>query len=166
MAPGGGVASDMTSRMHAIRSSFHRAGVLQLTIGYVVTAGVPRGTVRFVESYGGLLGQTRSEHIHYRCPCGMLFPATVNRAVNATRDPQIADALRAGTLLTVECPHCGQSADVQVTVVYHDEEARRFALVLPAARRHRELEERAELLKLLAREGGAALPNYVVNFAV
>src|SRR5215831_15714183 len=74
-----------------------------------------------LERFGGLLGQTRSERIHYRCPCGMLYPAIVYRAVNATRDPELAERLRAGVLNAVECTSCGLGADVQVTVVYHDE---------------------------------------------
>src|SRR5262249_32075721 len=114
----------------------------------------------------GAWSRTRTESLHYRCPCGALFVAEVHRVVNATRDPALADRLRGGTLGRVTCPACAQPSDVQVPVLYHDELGRRLVLVLPTSLRHRELEERAELLLALARDKSHALPGYVVDFAV
>jgi len=114
----------------------------------------------------GAWSRTRTESLHYRCPCGALFVAEVHRVVNATRDPALADRLRGGTLGRVTCPACAQPSDVQVPVLYHDELGRRLVLVLPTSFRHRELEERAELLLALARDKSHALPAYVVDFAV
>ena len=121
---------------------------------------------RSPESYAGAWGRTRTEAVHYSCPCGLLLSAEVHRAVNATRDPAVAARLRDGVLGRVSCPSCGQGGSVEVPVVYHDEERRQFVLVLPPGLRHRELEERAELLLALARDAGAAIPPYVVEFKV
>jgi hypothetical protein len=84
----------------------------------------------------------------------------VHRSVNATRDPALAARLREGTLNQIVCSACGQAASVEVPVVYHDEERRRLVLVLPAGLRHRELEERAELLMTMARDRGFPVPAY------
>lgn len=121
---------------------------------------------RSAESSEGAWGVTRTEPIHYRCPCGLLFAATVHRTVNATRDPAIAERLRAGSLGRIVCPDCGTASEVAVPVVHHDEAAGKLTLILPAALRHRELEERAALLLELARDPGPSLPPYAVDFAV
>ena len=121
---------------------------------------------RSADAYGGAFSRTRTESLHYRCPCGALFATDVHRVVNATRDPDLTAAFLAGTLARATCPTCAQRSDVQVPVVYHDETERRFVLVLPPALRHRELEERAELLVALARDAGHNLPSYVVEFTV
>src|SRR5262249_4094715 len=123
---------------------------------------MPRST----DSYAGAWGRTRTEALHYSCPCGTLFAVEIHRAVNAARDPDLAARLRAGTLARVTCPDCGQLGNVEAPVVYHDEERRQFVLLLPPALRHRELEERAELLLALARDRGHTVPRYVVEFQV
>lgn len=110
--------------------------------------------------YGGASGRTRTEPIHYSCRCGSVFAVEVHRSVNATRDPALAARLREGTLNHIVCPACGQAAAVEVAVVYHDEDRRRLVLVLPAGARHRELEERAELLQTMARDRGFPVPPY------
>jgi hypothetical protein len=118
------------------------------------------------DCYTGSWGETRTEAVHWSCACGFLFPVAIQRAVNASRDPELAAQLRAGMLGRVTCPSCGRADTVEVPVVYHDEAQRRFVLVLPPALRHRELEERAELLLALARDRGHAVPRYVVEFTV
>jgi hypothetical protein len=111
--------------------------------------------------YTGQAGKTRIEALHYSCPCGAVFPARVYRVVNASHDPEPAERLRSGTLNQVTCPSCGHVADAQVSVVYHDEDERRFALVLPESGRTRELWERAELLRVIAEDADAPVPDYV-----
>src|SRR5215470_16122431 len=113
----------------------------------------------------GAWGVSRNEPIHYRCPCGVLFHATVPTVVNATRDPALADKLRAGMLTRVVCPSCGGGSDVALPVVYHDEAAGKVVLVLPGSLRHRELEERAAFLRALA-DSDETLPPYAVDFAI
>jgi CpXC motif protein len=121
---------------------------------------------RAVEPFGGAWGRTRTESIHYSCPCGYLFAADVHRSVSATRDPALANRLIDGTLSHVTCPSCGQVSRVDVPVVYHDEAKHKLILVLPPSLRHRELEERAEMLLALARDKGHAIPAYVRDFMV
>jgi hypothetical protein len=113
------------------------------------------------KSYLGQAGQTRVEALHYSCPCGAVFPARVHRVVNTTRDPELGARVRAGTLNQVVCEDCGRVAEVQVSLIYHDEDERRFILVLPESARTRELWERAELLRLLADDADASVPDYV-----
>ena len=111
--------------------------------------------------YTGHAGQTRIESLHYSCPCSAVFPARVYRVVNASRDPEPAERLRSGTLNQVTCPSCGHVAEAQVSVIYHDEDERRFALMLPESGRTRELWERAELLRLVAEDADTPVPDYV-----
>src|SRR6266568_3851440 len=121
---------------------------------------------RSTESYAGAWGRTRTEALHYSCGCGLVFAVEVHRAVNASRDPELAARLRDGTLGRVTCPSCAQAGVAEVPVVYHDEVRRQFVLVLPPGLRHRELEERAELLLALARDRGYSVPAYVMEFKV
>ncbi|MBI5478645.1 MAG: hypothetical protein HY906_07320 [Deltaproteobacteria bacterium] len=111
--------------------------------------------------YTGQAGQTRLESLHYSCPCGAVFPARVYRVVNATRDPEPGERLRSGTLNQVTCPSCGHVGEAQVSVIYHDEDERRFALMLPESGRTREMWERAELMRLVAEDPSAPVPDYV-----
>src|SRR5687768_5369460 len=106
------------------------------------------------EVYGGGWGRTRTEAFHESCACGFIYAADLHRAVNVTRDPALGTRLIEGTLGAVTCPSCGAAGRIDLPVIYHDEQRRRFILVLPVALRHRELEERAELLLLLARDRG------------
>jgi CpXC protein len=110
--------------------------------------------------YGGACGRTRTEPTHYSCRCGAVLAVEVHRSVNATRDPGLGARLREGGLNHIVCPACGQGAVVEVAVVYHDEEKRRLILVLPVGSRHRELEERADVLMAMGRDRGFPIPAY------
>ena len=90
----------------------------------------------------------------------------MHAAVDAGSDPDLATKLFGGTLLQVNCPACRMVSTVETPVVYHDRERRLFALVLPSAMRHRELDERTALLTLLARDKAHGVPSYVRDFAV
>ncbi|HEY3357389.1 MAG TPA: CpXC domain-containing protein, partial [Polyangia bacterium] len=113
------------------------------------------------QPYTGQAGQTRLEAVHYSCPCGAVFPARVHRVVNATRDPGLGARVRTGTLNQVVCPECARAAEISVSVIYHDQDERRFILVLPESARTREMWERAELWRLLAEDAAAFVPDYV-----
>src|SRR5215467_1711044 len=104
------------------------------------------------EIYGGACGRTRTDSIHYTCACGFVYVIETHRSVNVTRDPVLGQRLREGTLANVSCPQCQAAATVELPVVYHDEARRQLILVLPPGLRHRELEERAELLMAMARD--------------
>ncbi|MDY0002317.1 MAG: hypothetical protein RBU30_13560, partial [Polyangia bacterium] len=90
----------------------------------------------------------------------------VHTQVNATSDPALKERLLTGDLNWVQPSGFEELQQVFVPVVFHDEERRVFALVLPEAYRSRELEERACLLQRLARDGGLPVPGYVVHFDV
>ena len=93
--------------------------------------------------YEGLPGRTRQTVIHYTCyGCGLTFGAKAWRTVNVASDPELADLLSRGELNTLTCPACSASCLPNLPLVYHDPQARRFALLLPEAMRHQELETR------------------------
>jgi CpXC motif protein len=118
------------------------------------------------EIYGGACGRTRTEPTHFSCTCGLTFVVDAHRSVNVTRDPVLGQKLRDGTLGQVVCPACGTAASLEIPVVYHDEQKRQMILVLPPALRHRELEERAELLLAMARDRGFPVPGYARELQV
>lgn len=115
--------------------------------------------------YRGSVGQTRTERLLYSCPDGTAVPIEVYRCVNARTHPDLARRLRTAG---VNFARCGDRdpAPVHVPVVYHDPDARIFALVLPESARHRELIERADLLAELADDCEYEVPAYVRDFAV
>ncbi len=119
--------------------------------------------------YRGRLGATRKEILHVSCRCGAILAAEVYRSVDAEASPKLAARLaspEAPAFDEVSCPHCARATPVHVPVVYHDPDARQFALVIPEAMRHRELEERARLLDDLAADREAEIPSYVRRPAV
>ena len=105
--------------------------------------------------YTGPLGATRREGAFVAAPEGGARRVELARQVNALTDPLLARQALEGTL------HRAGDHDLAVPFVYHDPTARRFALVVPAARAHDELTLRAELLTRLAAEHADALPAYV-----
>ncbi len=117
-----------------------------------------------VTAYTGRSVQSRRESIIYRCPCGERFPAEVWRAIDSDDDERRTRLIE-GDLNRVRCPRCEASADVQVSVLFHDPVARRLALVAPSSERHRELALVAELYTLLASDAAPAV-DYVFEARV
>jgi hypothetical protein len=72
----------------------------------------------------------------------------------------------AGGTASVDCPACHATIIIETAMVVHDPDGQRFILVIPERLRHRELEERAELLLELAADKSAAPPPWVVDFEV
>ncbi|HET8932452.1 MAG TPA: HEAT repeat domain-containing protein [Polyangiales bacterium] len=70
--------------------------------------------------------------------------------------PELRDRALAGTLHRLD-----DGRELAIPYVYHDPEARKFALVLPAVLAHTELSERARLLGDLARDTPYPIPAYV-----
>lgn len=114
--------------------------------------------------YRGHLGRTARTSVLITSAAGPAFPAPVYTSVNVTANPELKEALFAGTLNEIECPYeKGRVYALAIPVVYHDEQARRLVLFLPEALRHEEFKRRCELLQELDRQP-ESLPNYVRNF--
>jgi hypothetical protein len=105
--------------------------------------------------YAGPLGATRREAAFVTTSEGAARRVELVRQVNALTDPLLARQALEGTL------HRAGEHDLAVPFVYHDPTARRFALVVPAARAHEELTLRAELLARLASDPSESIPAYV-----
>ena len=105
--------------------------------------------------YTGPLGVTRRESASVPSPDGSPRRIEVVRQVNVLTDPLLARQALDGTL------HRVQELELAVPFLFHDPSARRFALVVPAARAHEELRLRAELLQRLADDASEVLPGYV-----
>ncbi|MBH23979.1 MAG: hypothetical protein CMH57_05920 [Myxococcales bacterium] len=115
--------------------------------------------------YRGELGVTRYEKVVVTGASGQAFEAQVCTQVNVTSDPALRASLLDGSLNAVVDPRSGDRYVLAVPVLYHDEEARLFALVLPDALRHQELQQRAALLERLEALQ-QPLPKYVRRFLV
>lgn len=116
--------------------------------------------------YQGLPGRTHQVVIHYTCyGCGLTFGAKAWRTVNVASDPELADLLSRGELNTLTCPGCNASCLPNLPLVYHDPQARHFALLLPEAMRHLELDARRALLAELDADE-APIPDYVKRVEV
>ncbi len=83
------------------------------------------------------------------------------RAVNVGEFPDLREPALSGALHRLD-----DGEPVDVPFVYHDPEARQFALVVPEGARGRELSERARLLDLLMGEDEGEVPDYVRHFSV
>ena len=105
--------------------------------------------------YTGPLGVTRRESASVPTAEGAPRRVEVVRQVNVLTDPLLARQALDGTL------HKVQELELAVPFLFHDPTARRFALVVPAARAHEELTLRAELLTRLASDPSDALAGYV-----
>jgi HEAT repeat protein len=115
-------------------------------------------------AYRGAVGQTQTRTVHITNARGDLVATTVHTTIDAVSDPELVERLYAGSLNAVRLD--GQSAhEVAMPIVYHDPAAELLVLVLGEAHRHREIEERIQLLKRL-REDDAPIPAYVKDFAV
>ena len=106
--------------------------------------------------YAGTCGQTRFEFVHLLAADGSSESVSLCRVVNVQTHPELRERTLAGTLHRLE-----DGRELAVPYVYHDPEARKFALVLPAVLAHTELSERARLLTELARDTPYPIPLYV-----
>ena len=106
--------------------------------------------------YEGEAGRTRLEHVHVTIPGGFVRSVRVYKAVNVGTDPELRDAALSGALHRFE-----GGEELAIPFVFHDPDARRFALVVPDSLRHRELPERVRLLQSLAEDTAHAISPYV-----
>ena len=106
--------------------------------------------------YAGTCGQTRFEFVHLSAADGSSDSVSLCRALNVQTHPELREQALAGSLHRLE-----DGRELAVSYVYHDPEARKFALILPAVLAHTELSERARLLSELARDTPYPVPAYV-----
>jgi hypothetical protein len=107
-------------------------------------------------SFKGNLGKTQTEHVHITAADGSIRSVEVYRVVNVATHPELRDRVRSGDLHRLEDGH-----DLALSFVYHDPEARKFALVIPIVLGHLELKERAKLMNALAEDSTHEVPRYV-----
>jgi hypothetical protein len=91
-----------------------------------------------------------SENTTLTCPaCGRDFAAAVWMLVDAVERPDLADALREGTLNVVACPHCDYSGPADAPLLFHDPANRRVYFAAPANGAEHEWREQAQSLLYL-----------------
>jgi hypothetical protein len=96
------------------------------------------------------------------CACGVLTPFDAYEAVNAASDPALVSRLLEGNLNAGTCAACQQPVRADVPVIYHDPAWSLVALVLPAARRAFEIDERVAYLRKL-QDIALPLPSYALS---
>ena len=130
-----------------------------------------RGTGRTPSqaAYRGALGRTQTTTVYVTGPRGELVPAEVYTTIDAVSDPELAERLHADDplrRLNVVPNEGAEPVRVDVPVLYHDPAAELLVLVLDAAHRHRELEERIAVYEQLLADRRVAIPRYAKEFAV
>jgi hypothetical protein len=108
------------------------------------------------EPYAGLPGQTRYECVHLVESDGSLRSVAVCRAINAQTHPELKARALSGLLHRLE-----DGRELALSFVYHDPDARKFALVVPSALAHLELKEWSKLMAEIAEDTLHAVPAYV-----
>ncbi len=120
-------------------------------------------------AYKGNFAKTVIRSRQHHCACGAFSPCDTVIAVDANFDPDLAcraTEFNISKAINVSsCRECNQAEFVHVPFTYHNGNEGVFVLVLPVSYRHRELEERAHILRKLAHEG-TMIPRYVVDFSV
>ncbi len=88
-----------------------------------------------------------SEKTKLNCPaCGKGFAAEVWTLVDAAERPDLAEALRAGELNLVGCPHCGDHSPAVAPLLFHDGASRRVYFAAPPEAAEYVLREQAQSL--------------------
>ncbi len=113
--------------------------------------------------YQGRIGLTSRSSVHVTSDAGGTFSATTYTSINVTQNPELKKELHEGNLNQVTCPHTQAVYQLAVPIVYHDETARVFGLILPDALRHQEFEHRRRILESLQADA-EPVPAYVRNF--
>jgi hypothetical protein len=108
------------------------------------------------EPYAGLPGHTRYECVHLVESDGSLRSIAVCRAINAQTHPELKERALSGQLHRLE-----DGRELALSFVYHDPDARKFALVIPTALAHLELKEWSKLMAEIAEDTLHSVPAYV-----
>jgi hypothetical protein len=112
-------------------------------------------------AYQGRVGATRLEPVHVLLDDGRVRTVTVHVGVNIGSDPHLREAALDGALHRFE-----GGEELAVPYVLHDPTARRLALVVPAALRHRALEEHGKLIAAIAADREVPVPPYALEAKV
>jgi len=65
------------------------------------------------------------------CPCGYAFEAELLSAVSVSENPELKEAMLAGEINLVQCPHCGAMFYAENFILYHDRQNELIAFVYP-----------------------------------
>jgi CpXC protein len=91
-----------------------------------------------------------NENTSLTCPgCGHDFAAEVWMLVDSVERPDLADALREGTLNVVACPHCDYTGPAGAPLLFHDPARQRVYFAAPADGAEHEWREQAQSLLYL-----------------
>src|SRR5262245_53057745 len=91
-----------------------------------------------------------NEKTSLTCPaCGHDFGAEVWMLVDSVERPDLAEALREGTLNVVACPHCDYSGPAGAPLLFHDPAKQRVYFAAPADGAEHEWREQAQSLLYL-----------------
>lgn len=155
------VAASVTSAGGASVTSAVAASVTS-TGGASVTS-----TGDAIAPFRGALGATRSAPVRVRSG-NALISVEVYLAVNADTDPELGRRARGELSAPLHTLHlAGETIELAIPLLYHEPSRGLFVLVLPPALRHRELDERVELLRQLqAVPADIPIPEYVSHFDV
>lgn len=107
-------------------------------------------------AYQGAPGQTRAESVHVLAAKGVLQAVEMYRVVNVATHPELREPALEGELHRLE-----DGRKLSLPFVYHDPDARKFALVIPVELSHLELKERAQVITELAEDNQHQVPAYV-----
>ncbi|MFB6264639.1 MAG: CpXC domain-containing protein [Bradymonadaceae bacterium] len=121
--------------------------------------------VNRAEPFRGSAGQTRRRTVQVRDGTGGTVPAELYDVVNATQDPELGRRLLDGDLNEIQLEGKDERIEPRISVYYHDEERRLFALFVPEELRHREFELRRQLLGELS-DAEVRVPEYVRDYRV
>lgn len=106
--------------------------------------------------YEGLPGQTRYECVHLVESDGTLRSVAICRGINTHTHPELKARALAGLLHRLD-----DGRELALSFVYHDPDARKFALVIPSGLAHLELKEWSKLMAEIAEDTLHAVPTYV-----
>jgi hypothetical protein len=84
------------------------------------------------------------------CPtCAERFASEIWMLIDAGEQPELAHALREGTLNLVTCPHCGYHGPAGAALLFHDPANRRVYFAAPPGTEEHEWREQAQALLYL-----------------
>jgi hypothetical protein len=109
--------------------------------------------------YEGAIGKTTLDRVHVTIPDGSIESIQVYTRVNVGSHPHLAEAAQQGRLHRFDTGEF-----LAIPWVYHDPGLERLLLVIPPSLRHRELSERAALMKAIADDSAVSVPRYVRDF--
>ena len=81
-----------------------------------------------------------------KCSCGYVFEAELISAISVADNPELKEALIAGEINLVTCPHCGQMFYAESFLLYHDSSSELIAFVYPLSFQNQAAQCRKKML--------------------